>query len=131
MAQVDSAPDQTFSPRDVRFFRLALLIPIGTIALIVTVAIVSVFVARPTAGPATEVRAQVGEATDGWMAGVTAANRAARLEEARRVQDGWSAYLLRPEPAITDGWASYLLVDEPPIVDGWATRYLVPDGDER
>ena len=46
------------------------------------------------------------------MAGVTAANRAARLEDARRVQDGWSSSLLKDEPAIVDGWASRYLVDD-------------------
>jgi hypothetical protein len=80
------------------------------------------------------VQARAGEIVDGWMAGITAANEAAARAEAsadlvaaNRVRDGWSAYLLRPEPEIVDGWSAYLLKPEAEIVDGWATRYLVAD----
>ena len=122
-----SARGPVFSERDTTFFRRAILIPLGAIVLIGSIAVVGLIVSRTGSAPRVEAGSQAGEATDGWMAGVTAANRAARLDEASQVQDGWSAYLLRDEPEATDGWASYLLVDEPEIVDGWATRYLVDD----
>ena len=64
--------------------------------------------ARPavvdTAAPA------AGEAVDGWMTAISAANRAAAeaamLEEARRTRDGWSSALLKPEPEVVDGWST-------------------------
>ena len=71
--------------------------------LIVSIAVVGLIVSRAGSPPRVETRSQAGEATDGWMAGVTAANRAARLDEASQVQDGWSAYLLRDAPGQDGG----------------------------
>lgn len=106
------------------FFLLVAIILIGA----VTVAGVAAFQAARSAS-ADAARPVAGEAVDGWMSGVAAANRAARLEAANAVQDGWSSYLLRAEPEVVDGWSSYLLRPEPEITDGWATRYLVSDDD--
>ena len=112
-----------------RFGRHTLVL-LATITMLGAVAIASVIGFQMATTPAAaEVRPVIGEATDGWMAGITAANRAAALDEARQVQDGWSSYLLRPEPEAVDGWSSYLLVEEPEVTDGWATRYLVSDDD--
>ena len=106
------------------FFLLVSIILIGAI----TVAGVAAF--QATTSPAADVaRPVAGEAVDGWMAGITAANRAARLEAANEVQDGWSSSLLRAEPEAVDGWSAYLLRPEPEITDGWAARYLVSDDD--
>ena len=101
----------------------------GTIILIGAIAVAGVLGLQAATFTSAEARPAAGEAVDGWLPGITAANRAARLDEARQVQDGWSSYLLREEPVAVDGWSSYLLREEPEVTDGWASRYLVSDDD--
>jgi hypothetical protein len=101
---------------------------VGTILLIGAVAVAASAFAPAT--PDSDASVQVtGEVTDGWMAGITAANRQRAAAEASRTVDGWAARYLKPEPPVVDGWASALLKPEPEVVDGWMTRYFVADGD--
>jgi len=101
---------------------------VGTILLIGAVALAAYVFAPSTIN--SDAPAQVtGEVTDGWMAGITAANRERAAAEASRTVDGWAARYLKPEPPVVDGWASALLKPEPEVVDGWMTRYFVADGD--
>jgi hypothetical protein len=88
------------------------LMYLATIALIVMIGVGAVILSQAASPAAVEVRSQAGEVVDGWMPGITAANRAATLDEARVTQDGWSSALLRPEPVVTDGWSSRYLVDD-------------------
>jgi hypothetical protein len=111
-----------------RLSRYALMY-IGTIVLIGAIAVTAVISRQAEGSPAVEARPPAGEVLDGWMPGITAANRAARIEEAGRTQDGWASALLKPEPEVQDGWSSYLLQEEPEVVDGWASRYLLADDD--
>ena len=101
---------------------------VGTVLLIGAVALAASVFAPSTIN--SDAPAQVtGEVTDGWMAGITAANRERAAAEASRTVDGWAARYLKPEPPVVDGWASALLKPEPKVVDGWMTRYFVADGD--
>ncbi len=107
----------------------SMLMFLGAIILIGAIGLAGVLGFQEAISPAPEARPAAGEAVDGWLPGITAANRAAQLDEARLVQDGWSSYLLRQEPVAVDGWSSYLLREEPEVTDGWASRYLVSDDD--
>ena len=101
---------------------------VGTILLIGAVTLAAY--AFAPAAVDSEAPAQVtGEVTDGWMAGITAANRERAVAEASSTVDGWAARYLKPEPPVVDGWASALLKPEPEVVDGWMTRYFVADDD--
>lgn len=102
---------------------LGIIVLIGTIALVATLAFQLDRASAPASGPRAD------QLVDGWMPGVTAANAAARLEAANRQRDGYMSSLFPEAPEVTDGWASALLKDEPAIVDGWASRYLVDDED--
>ncbi len=103
------------------------LMYLGTIVLIGVIALVAMVALQLDRSGTLQSQPQADEIVDGWMAGVTAANRAASLEAANRIQDGWSSSLFVEAPEAVDGWSSYLLKDEPEIVDGWASRYLVDD----
>ena len=112
-----------------RFGRHTLVI-LATMVVFGAIAVAGVIGYQAATSPAAvDARPAAGEAVDGWLSGITAANQAAALEEARQAQDGWSAYLLRAEPAAVDGWSSYLLQEESEVTDGWAARYLVSDDD--
>ena len=125
-----SAPGMILDERGASRFGRYTVMYIGTIILIVAIALTGAIVFQPASPAAVEaVRPEAGEVVDGWMPGITEANRAARLDEARRTLDGWSSRHLHPGPEVKDGWASYLLQVEPEVVDGWASRYLV-NGDE-
>ncbi len=117
-----SAPTLNAGPRTLDLVAMAIgLIMLVGIVLAGALAF-GVLPDEPTAAP-TRV-----EAIDGWLPGVTIANRERAISEANTLVDGWASALLKPEQPIVDGWASALLRPEPEIVDGWAERYLV-DGD--
>lgn len=123
-----SAPGTILSEHGATRFGRYTVMYIAAIALIVAIALTGVIVFQAVSSAAVEAaRPQAGEVADGWMPGITEANRAARLDEARRTLDGWSSLLLQPETEAKDGWASYLLQVEPEVVDGWASRHLVDD----
>jgi hypothetical protein len=105
------------------------LVLLGAIVLIGAIAVAGVLGFQAANSPRAEVRPAAGEAVDGWLPGITAANRAVQLDQARPVQDGWSSYLLTEEREAVDGWSSYLLREEQEATDGWASRYLVSDDD--
>ena len=106
-----------------------MLMLLGTILLIGGIALVSLLGFQAAISSSAGAQPAVGEAVDGWLPAITAANRAASLDEAGQVQDGWSSYLLAEESVPVDGWASYLLRETPEVTDGWASRYLVSDDD--
>ena len=68
-----------------------------------------------------------GEATDGWLPAITAANRERAAEEASRTVDGWASALLRAEPPVVDGWASALLKPAPGMTDDYGLRHVNDD----
>lgn len=100
---------------------------IGTIIVLGGVGAAFAFGSRAVA-PQTAPAVQA-ETIDGWMAGITAANRERTAAEASRTVDGWATRYLKPEPPVVDGWAAALLKPEREVVDGWMTRYFVDEGD--
>ena len=126
MAQF-SAPGTFITQRGTTRVGRYTLMYVGMLVLIGAIAIAATVFFQLNPAPNVQAQPQADQLVDGWMTGVTAANRAARLEAANRIQDGWSSYLFVEVPEATDGWASYLLKEEPVIVDGWASRYLVDD----
>lgn len=112
MTQLEKSAPRTFvaeygASRQGRFQ----LLSIGLIVLICAIALAGFAFARDGT-PSPEPVPQAQAVTDGWMAGITAANRAAQLAAADRVRDGWSSYLLQPEAEVVDGWATRYLVDD-------------------
>ena len=125
--EITSAP--TISTKDDTFSIGAVAATaVGTILLIGAVTLAA-YVFAPATVDSEAPTQLTGEVTDGWMAGITAANRERAMAEASRTVDGWATRYLKPEPPVVDGWASALLKPEPEVVDGWMTRYFVADGD--
>ena len=127
MTQFEKTAPGTIAVRGTSRIGRYTLMFMGAVALILVIAITGLIALQLDREAGARAQPQADQITDGWMASVTAANQAARLEHARRLQDGWSAYLFTNAGEITDGWSSYLLKDEPALVDGWASRYLVDD----
>ena len=125
MTQFEKTAPDTIAIRGASRTGRYTLMFMGSVALILGIAIVGLIALQLDRGGSVQTQPPAGQLTDGWMASVTAANQAARVDHARRLQDGWSAYLFTDAGEITDGWSSYLLKDEPALVDGWASRYLV------
>ena len=128
MATQIQAPATTGTFIEHRNRRIAAIGVLALFILAMTAFAIYSFTRQPAAD-VLGVQAAQGEVVDGWMPAISAANRAAALEEASRTRDGWSSALLKRERPVADGWSSYLLEPEPEVVDGWASRYLVSDDD--
>jgi len=127
MATQIQAPASTGTFIDAnRSRRFAALGVLAIFILVIAATALYSFLRQPAADMRPAQAAQ-GEAIDGWMPAIAAANRAAMIETASRTRDGWSSALLRPEQPAVDGWSAYLLKPEPEVVDGWSVRYLVDD----
>ena len=113
----------------------------GLVVLLMALAVIAFGLAGRPADTAIQANTDTA-ATDGYMAGLTAANNQHRLTSAQQLSDGWAVALVpqrtltatdgweaalvaKRTSTATDGWEAALVQPHRPAVDGYIQRFLI------